>query len=528
MLITFRETTLGKDPAIAIEYDVHPVVTMSTAKILSKLNLKGSGSKDKEQIFVPLNLYLNSPSIPEKTRKLIYDIGVTVQQVDDSRADTLPSINIYVKAIGDIINEPCFREEVMTKWVKDNLPAPTTAEDFYDETKEGRHTRASTYLKDEYYNLIALTLMMRITLFPFVALIRSMGSIHDDKVRRIKALGYIPEKLKNWEAYKRLQLYVRSFSNKVMVKAEDSLGLMFDDENKEDMLFSIVLFHVLITGKVVNIDENRHIVSLMYNKIAGDNALNAYGKTNINAKHVVDPNEDSNNSVFESYRAVTDRSIAEQTNLAYRGSEEYLARTIGHLVDETEYRLTMASIKNQSLYVNQIHLNLLYVVMRDVIPPLAFSFISKTDIKHILVMASLLIREKHPYLSIILLSNSREDLKTDDSEYYIAPAVLSHSVSADIKEQIGEKYPLENILHPGVINQKVANKLNTHPVVKYVANVSKVCSTETWVVKPDRPWFRNSTMIKDSVVKQQSGVASLVWDLIQDSENIITGLKTLD
>jgi len=485
----------------------------------SSVNLAGSGQGEKEEILILVNTYLNSSAVSDEDREYVFKMCLTFSGYAGGLMDYHNLVKESRKMIKSLIKRPSFTHDNIYHWAISNLRKPASVNDAYDESLEGYHTRSSTYISREYYELMTLAVLIRIVLYLGIVVVEASHVTYNNSTKWFRALELFPEEVRNWPGWLRLITYIKDFENKITIKPDDILSLSFDDENKQGMLMSVVIFKVLVTGKVLQIDDDRHIVSLLYSKVAGDNSRNNYASSTIKDKIPSSNTEGDpdNSSILESYRTISPRSIADIALLQMRGEEGYLLAQVGHLIKKKDYHALKKQMDSQVVYVSLAHVRILTVALHALMPPEAFYYFEKEHIKPLLIIGSLLLRKNHPYLSLILLANAD---KSVEGETVYASHVGETKLTTLDKEELDKRFPINQVL--------LTYKGTGNPIHDHIEDVAKEISNYSWTMKVMDDFIESNEYVKNKAsLEGHAAPATLIKDLSIHKGEIITGLKKL-
>lgn len=185
------------------------------------------------------------------------------------------------------------------------IKLPSTLKDTY----ASRHTRELTYLRHEYYELVCLTIVMKVMIPVWGSYVGEIGSETGSYYKEYRAAGLLRDaNVVKSHAYERLMEYITTYWNG-NTDAHSSAAIVagLDDNQVPNWLMGNVLVRHIATGELIQLDnpiEPQIIITSIFNYI--DHLSKTMDKQfggQIREKGLENqPGDDDNTSVAENYK----------------------------------------------------------------------------------------------------------------------------------------------------------------------------------------------------------------------------------
>jgi len=388
------------------------------------------------------------------------------------------------------------------------VKAPENLRDNFDPQIEsdGLGTRIQTYLKDDYYDLAALTI-------PIKAVIGLLGqyAIRKDKSIALMHREYVLcGLLSNHPIMKHPAIIKLLEWSKVLIdlNIQDSdtesitvIEKQIPSSELPRYLLYVVIIQKLSIAAIVTDNRERNVITRIYNYIINKLKTKGGASTKIRDKRPL-PDADSasgdKESIVESYRIVSNITIGTETEFNwYMNNLEYIIRDIGYPVDKT--LLNEVIKKNQcfkTVPISRDQVAVASYLFKDIIDPRSFDYIGIDGIIN-MISAAFTVYWMTNHKEMAMFITSRQVRATHDViDINITPNIRIDPV---IKKQLAEVYPynkqLSNNRTESVIEAAITELTYSVFKHKWLPNAPESCIKEHFgdgVVKVLTSNFKNN------------------------------------
>lgn len=341
--------------------------------------------------------------------------------------------------------------ELADRWIKYNskMIYPSTIYDDY--TTE--HPRELTYLRPDYRELAALTLLLRPMVPVWGVFLKIAKGISSRNKERLAVILLSSSNIINTAPYRRLQTHVERLKDKHLVNNPVPLSAKADNvgtENIGEMIFCLVLVRRVALGEISQKDPNVSIISHIYKHVRSQfEGLDKNSGGRIGEKHKARGDDiEDNISRAESYKAkteVTPGSIA--TIQVFTEDLKALALAVEPNIDLGKLKVcaqTARTAKNEGLYQCSPHqLLLCQYVLSNVISPRAMEYPNLEEMfNNMIVTQAVLWHWGFPQLALLILVTEYELSEEDTMNPKKLPAVSKEN--REILHKLYPYYPFTN------------------------------------------------------------------------------------
>lgn len=322
----------------------------------------------------------------------------------------------------------------MEAWVKDNRPVPGIIQDIYVE--ETKTTPEKTYLKKDYIEMVAMAMSLK-TLVPIWAVfMRGVYAVVGKSNKELSCLSVLPDAIRQYSAYDRLNVFVKATLGDAQPPMHLVTSGTLNAENYSTWVVSRLLFIRLIAATVMDNNDESHIVKFVQRNIPkGNNDAVTNGM--YRHKDVQSTGEDGEeSSIFEANRVTGNLTVADYAFLDYCGEEEYYLHRYEHLINVDEWRnISNILINDIEFGIYEEHMRIMEWIMDvgNVVKPITFNYLSREAAIKLLALCSLLIRDKHEWASLYLLTNPE---KGEDGFYTLPPAQTIKRIDPELQNEL--------------------------------------------------------------------------------------------
>jgi len=454
-------------------------VSFSLAGLISKRNKEELAEVEQFQL---LNSYLDYKGTDFK--KLLYiNIVECSNQVEESclyrGLSHPPTASIYT--ILDM-----FDMQDIISYVRDvfRVVPPENLKESFDPLIEsdGLGTRVQTYIKQDYYELAALTIPIKVLvgLLSMYAIRKSdsMLGIHREYIlygifcNHPIMQNNAVAKLRNW-AEVLIDLTVGAGETSSVTIIEKQIPT----EELANYILSVVMIQKLSIAAIITDNKNRNVITRIYNYII--NKLKTKGSSGSKVRDKrpsSDPDGDGGDkeSMLEAYRAVSSLSSGIETELNwYAGNMELLIRDVGACDNRAllEEALHCAQCFRE-VPISTEQVILAGYIFKRIIDPRSFDYVDISGIINIVSLGFVIAWVRgHKAIAALLLAKVLSD-SGDGIEINIMPNVR---LEVELKDKLNMLYPYE----------KQLNATKTESIIEAsITDITYAVFSKKWLLRP--------------------------------------------
>jgi len=411
---------------------------------------------DPEKQFVLLNSYVNYKG--EKFKKELFDRYKNAYNIilaAITRKDLYPLPDRMVHDILDM-----FDLKDVYNFIKNvyGLKAPSTLADVFDVSKEkdGRVTRAQTFIKEDYLQLAALVNVLK----PVLPVLGYFAYVKSSDVSGKHKEYILFNMINNHPIYQSepMQKVLGMITELVKIplkKTDVTAVLVLEKQVSKDELanyiMSIIAIQKVMTAVIIKDSTSKNIITRIHNYVTGrletDTNVSKSIRNKESGNDVDSIGSEDKESVIEAYRIAVDipDGFVEEMNW-YIGNIDYILRDINVTID--------INILRDSLDSNRIFLEdditdeqilVLSFIFKNVIDPRALEYLNIESIINLLSVGfAYLWAIDCKHLAIILTSVLE---KYNEDDMTINSTVHRNRITKEIKAELNELFPYEKVIN---------------------------------------------------------------------------------
>ena len=337
-------------------------------------------------------------------------------------------------------------------------PLPNLVEKFdTDDANDTEFTRAQTYLKSEYLELAALTLIVKAVIGP----IGEYGFINGNEIMGLHK-EYILYNFIDGHPISQTPpvLRLKAFVNKLVsislkeatLTAVRVIEKRIPKEETADYVLAAIILQKVSIATIVNDNPSKNIITMIYTFI--NNKLSVKGDTSnsIRAKDGhIDVEVGEKESIVESYRMTVsvapnipielNDSVSDINIIAMQMTELYgVTLDTGVIADAIEF---FKIVLNGGMSEEQM--NILTFIFKSVINPRGMLHLSIESVYNLLVVGfAYLQATDHKYLSLLLGSLAND---VEEGVLQINSTVNRSRLPIEVKDKLTEYFPYEKVIN---------------------------------------------------------------------------------
>jgi len=476
--------------------------TLPLGPMISKRNKEELAEGVQYQL---LNSYLNYKGVDFK-KLLYYNIVACSNQIEESclyRGLSHPPISTIA-----IILDMFDMQDVIS-YVRDiyRITVPENLKPSFDPMIEndGLGTRVQTYVQQDYYDLAALTIPIKVVsgLLCMYAIRKadSMLGVHREYIlygifanHNIMKCSAV-DKLREWS-----KVLIAASAGDSDTSAITVIEKQIPIEELPNFIVAVVLIQKLSIAAVITDNKHRNVITRIYNYII--NKLKTKGSSGSKIrekKPLSDPDSGGTDkeSILEAYRMVSDLSAGIEVELNwYVSNMELLVRDIGAcdnmalLEEALQYAQCFREIP-----VAKEQVILAGYMFKKIIDPRSFDYIDIDGIINILSLGFVIAWTRgHRHIASLLISKVMPD-SSDSVEVNTVPNVR---LEKDFKIRLAELYPYQKQLNINKTESVIETSITdlTYDIFskKWIPNIPEHCHSELFGTTAPRlldPGFKN-------------------------------------
>lgn len=414
--------------------------------------------RNKLSVKWPASGYL-SASIPDR-EQLFYDLNALVAKFSEEKQEAL--WNAYqraqqafkeihaavmldnelmdvVKTIYEIVEYAEVRSYV---YRGGNIQFPPNLKTEYTENDvRSRNYVQRTYLKDEYIDLVILTLGLRFMVPIWGQYVALIASRTGNEYKETIALDLLKRSaIWKWEAMERFMAYVTAQVDEGKASLPVLIGGLPTVAIPKH-LAALALVRKLAVCPLNPKSDSDNLIKILFNFINGtSNRLDTRFGGNIGAKKLVKENaEDDNSSVWDMYKINQDVPDGDKILMeVFTHDVKHMAEKVLPGIDQRKVEVCLASaLKLESLNVLLHHVTLTQWVMSKALPPKGIQTLPKTALLRCLAVTQAVLWE-WGFLELALLTTAERLESNSEMFTMLDPRT---KVNKALVERLNAQYP---------------------------------------------------------------------------------------
>lgn len=387
------------------------VVLIPVALNLTHMKPKGATS-DKEGIMDAANAFFKS--IPNATAARLFT-EIKKQHESFLLSLTPPNDNSHelTNAMDRVLRMKGLSFKEIRAWTAKHIEVPDNISlSFSKETLSVGHTREQTYISDEYTDLCAYAIMLKI-LAPFIAIYHQVAKFEkvmskNTEILKQIALVKYPKAVINNPPYEKLSRFVEKAASNKVLPPNKVIDLGIGAEHNQEYVIALLLFKLPLLG-VMNPKEKNlvsHLYSAVEQTFRTDRKCSIRDKTNINP-------DGGTTSMVEAYKDKEPFSVAHQCYMKYASGFNQILFSLGSNVNKTLVRSYNKALQANECWFTALHENVVASVLRFYIPIAAYDIMDASTFKGLCAITAALLKQNHPELATLMLSTAETVLDKD-------------------------------------------------------------------------------------------------------------------
>lgn len=439
-----------------------------------------------DNIFDQLNTYLTK--LPNQVKDVMFDEILEASSIVNGPADIFQKHILLTDLVSKILSH--FDYEDLVKWSSFNrdVPIPISFKEKYVEDIDRFTTRAGTYTRPDYVDLVAMTIAIRSVLPIMVEFMEVCTDEVGKNHRESYAFQLISKSQYNTcRAMNKLRSYIASSIDKVENNSESILKGIGSEDFVEIMLGSLVLRRICIVD-ISESTDTHNFVTYIYKSI-DQRKRDILDKNIKGVKEKVDVekfDDKSKMSNIEIYKLKQDTSIGEL--VAVEKSYGDLSNIIKRLDKEIDVTILGNSLKTASVLLQvEMHksqIRMLQWLFMNIIPPQSFDYMPRKAVVQLIALAETLLIQENMVMSAILISMTT--IKTND--YVTTSTGTRARLPNEIIMELEKLYPHDLVQ---IVGGKERKRINY--AIAGIEKITDDLSTKPWRSTMDIDLFRSTT-----------------------------------
>ena len=391
------------------------------------------------------------------------------------------------------------------------LQAPSNLADTFDTSIEsdGRGTRVQTYIKDDFIELAALTIIMKVVLGPLCELAyaksKEVNSMHKEYIL--------------FQLIKKHPIYHSAPMQKLLGLVEKLIEQAGDDETqasinvlekylpKEEIpihhLGSVVI-QKICTAPIIGDNENKNIVTRVYNYINNKIKSPPDVRASIRPKTALTDNDGEvgeKESIVESYRLLSELSNGDVVE--FNWAVDTIDKIVAQLHPNMRKYITQEVLQDAVIFCKKLEsttiqhwqVDFLKWIFKDVLDPRMIDYIKIDNIINLMAVGFTYLWNLD-FKNIALLLVARLD-KTESEVFSINSVVNKSRIDKELKDQLDFLYPLRKPIN----QQQTANVAE-----KAIELLTSEINNSTWLTLADDKYLIEFAGNKDNNKLMQADI----------------------
>lgn len=377
------------------------------------------------------------------------------------------------------------------------LPAPANLEDEFDYNieKDGKGTRIQTYIKDDYIELVALVVVIKIII----------GSIGYFAYARAKDVNTVHKEYILYQLLKQHPIFKSNPANKLWGLIDKVVNLPTNDQKvdnirtlekqlpKEEIataILAVVAIQKLSVCCIVDDDKDKNIVTKVYNyvnnklKSAGDTTKSIKPKTSLTD---TESGTGDKESIIESTRISSNLNTATPLELSWaiNSVEKILIQLPEYIKSKVDMEVVNDAMEFNKIFnngnIHRVQIDILAFIFKDIIDPRALDYVDIDSIINLMSVGfAYLWGIDFKKLALLLVSQQNT---MDEDIMSINSTVNRTRIPKEVKEELEVLYPYKRVINKetqanlveetinGMVNDFFDKKWNHTASDKYILSV---------------------------------------------------------
>lgn len=405
------------------------------------------------------------------------------------------------------------------------LQPPSILQDVFDEQieKDAKGSRVQTYLKDDYLQLAALALIIKVAMMP-VFNYADIKSKEFNIIHREYILFHLFKKHPIFESepmVKLLGLVTKLIEQTTTTKDVESVRILEKQIPRGELPFyilSLVVIQKVSIATLIDDNADKNLVTKIYNyvnnklKASGDVSKSIRNKSNMKDQDDTGESE----SLVESYR--TCEKFDKGTLIELGWAVESIDKVIMQMTDKQKAFIDPKLVKEAEVFCKQflyadienIQIQILGIIFKSVIDPRAIDYIKIEGIVNLITVGfAYLWGLGAKTLALILISKVYQ---TDDDTMTINSTVNKTRLSKELKEELDFFYPYKRVVNADTSSNIIEEAIGDMSQDIYSKKWLPVCDSNYLVdaIGTDNPMQLISSDIKymlaEFIIKNERNV----------------------
>ncbi len=402
------------------------------------------------------------------------------------------------------------------------LQPPSILADEFDEQieKDAKGSRVQTYLKDDYLQLAALALIIKVAMMP-VFNYADIKSKDFSTIHREYILFHLFKKhpIFHSEPMEKLMgLVVKLIDQNTASKDVESVRILEKQIPRGELPFyilSLVVIQKVSIATLIDDNADKNLVTKIYNYV--NNKLKSSGDVSksIRNKNLMTDKEETgeSESMVESYR--TCEKFDKGTLIELGWAVETIDKVINQMTEKQRANIDLNLVKEAEIFCKQflyadienIQTLILSIIFKSVIDPRAIDYIKIEGIVNLITVGfAYLWGMNCKVLALILISKV---YPTEDDTMIINSTVNKTRLSKELKEELDFFYPYKR-----VINQDTSSNL----VEETINNMSQDIYSKKWLPVCDAKYLVEAIGTDNPMQLVTSDIKYLLGEFIIKNE----------
>ena len=405
------------------------------------------------------------------------------------------------------------------------LQPPSILADEFDEQieKDAKGSRVQTYLKDDYLQLAALAIIIKVAMMP-VFNYADIKSKEFSTIHREYILFHLFKKhpiFNSEPMVKLLGLVIKLIDQNTAAKDVESVRILEKQIPRGELPFyilSLVVIQKVSIATLIDDNADKNLVTKIYNYV--NNKLKSSGDVSksIRNKNLMTDKEETgeSESMIESYR--TCEKFDKGTLIELGWAVETIDKVISQMTKKQKANIDLNLVKDAEIFCKQFlyadientQVLLLSIIFKSVIDPRAIDYIKIEGIVNLITVGfAYLWGMGCKVLALILVSKIYD---TGDDTVIINSTVNKTRLSKELKEELDFFYPYKRVVNNDTSSNLVEETINNMSQDIYSKKWLPVCESKYLIeaIGTDNPMQLITSDIKyllaEFIVKNERNV----------------------
>lgn len=466
---------------VAISPETGDVIPFSGALIDSSQSTREGYEERNYDLFQYINEYWTLKCSVQENIEIFKTLG-EARKIIEYTADVLVAMRELKPVIARLIALHDFNRVRNYLSIDSNIVIPQTAKEAYDNESQSPGTRAQTYLREEYIQLVTMSTILRVVYPIFVSFIYKYKGALGTSRKELYAFSLLEESyLMAHPAMDRLVMYIDGCVNK---KAVGDLNIIVKGSGTEDfprMILATVVVKKVSCGDIRGTNITANLISNLWQCVRGmlndrNNPQGVKGK-------ILDENAsdgDNKNSRTEQFKikqalcigdvSMIRHSARQHIQLAIRAnkvSEQSDIIALTELVSIFEAFATAHMLQGD---IQDCQITVAQYVLSSVFPPRAWVHLDKVTVINLLAVAQATLWRAGFYPLAGLLTAT--EIPTDEFSTSIATTGGRIKLDSEILSNLMEQYSIIDY----------SEKRKQHPVIQSLYTLTEMFGDTKWMI----------------------------------------------